>query len=151
MSDLQTETGEPVAAGLPGLPGGAPAPNGAAGRPTVPLTREAILGAQDRPPKRVWVPEWGGHVWIRTLSGIESERYNYWITENRKPGGPLPSGWMARICQMGLVDEHGNQLFTEADIDALMTRSSSVILRLVNKINDESGIGDEAEGKLEKN
>lgn len=151
MSDLSTEATTGAVEGPPGLPGGPPAPNGAAGPVTVPLTREAILGAQDRPPKRVWVPEWQGHVWIRTLSGIESERYNYWINENRKPGGPLPSGWMARICQMGLVDQHGNQLFTEADIDALMTRSATVILRLVNKINDESGIGDEAEGKLEKN
>ena len=39
------------------------------------LTKEAILAADDLPRETVLVPEWGGDVYVRTMSGTDRDAF----------------------------------------------------------------------------
>lgn len=77
------------------------------------LTRETILNAKPKT-KPIEVPEWGGTVYIRKLSiaAIQSLK-----EVGERVGGVQ---WLI-VC---LCDEHGNNLFTEADAEQLESDTS---------------------------
>ena len=39
------------------------------------LTKDAILQAQDSKLEKLEVPEWGGHVFIKSMSGTERDNF----------------------------------------------------------------------------
>lgn len=93
------------------------------------LTREQILGASDRKTVPVDVPEWGGQVFVRTLSGSERDALEYSITRAAESGA-LGKNARARFAAAFLSDEAGNALFTPEDADALGAKSSAVLERI---------------------
>lgn len=103
-----------------------------------PLSRDAILGADDRPSRRVSVPEWGGHVYVQALTAIERERLGQ-ASESCEWGvAPL----VAAHC---LVDAEGLRIFSDEDAADLSQKSGVVldrILRVFNSLNglEEDGI-----------
>ncbi|NUO62432.1 MAG: hypothetical protein HOQ26_01305 [Gemmatimonadaceae bacterium] len=89
------------------------------------LTRDQILGAEDRTTVRVEVREWGGHAFLRPLSLAERVEL-----ESRKDGA-TPDAALALTVAFSLCDEQGARLFTEpADITALTQKSAAVLLKL---------------------
>lgn len=91
------------------------------------LTRAAILDADDLPREKVEVPEWGGYVYVRTMTGAERDRYEFEETtasENR-----TPEGARARLLIRTVVDENGQRLFTEKDVQVLSEKSSAALDR----------------------
>lgn len=79
------------------------------------LNREQIIGAINQRASEYTthpVPEWGGDVLIRRLSAADAERSG--LSSDQK----TPE-LVARVIAVSLVDEEGNLLFTEDDVNEL--------------------------------
>jgi hypothetical protein len=100
------------------------------------LTREAILAIDDLPRREVHVPEWKGSVFVRALSGQERDQLERMISND--------TASRAAIAVLCLVNEQGDRLFTNADIEALAKKHGKALERIVtaamqfNAITDES-------------
>ena len=107
------------------------------------LSRDEILGADDRATEEVEVPEWGGPgsgVTVKALSGSERDQYQAGFYKM----GPTDKGGMkiiavnnanstARLVALSIVDADGKRLFTEADVLSLGDKSAPALER-VNKV-----------------
>ncbi len=92
--------------------------------PRTALTRDAILAAQDLVTGAVEVPEWGGTVYVRTLSAGESLALQEAVAEKR---GLAP---VVEFVAAVTVDENGRRLFTADDVEALKAKSVSALMRV---------------------
>ena len=114
------------------------------------LTRDDILNAEDIRIEVVQVPEWGGIVHIRTLTGLQREKY---VESIRKVTGHgkkqsveivlQKSG--AKLAAQTICDEKGKLLFSEADIPALANKSSKALQRVIDASARLNGLDEEAE------
>jgi len=95
------------------------------------LTKEQILAKRDVELRRVPVPEWGGDVYVRQLSGAERAAYEDEAAKVEKNGtSSAESRRMALFIVYTLCDENGAALFTAADVDALLSRSFKTLQKL---------------------
>lgn len=116
------------------------------------LTREAILQADDLPREMIEVPEWGGSVYVRALSGAERDAYEAACLEKRgKSYETNLQNLRAKLCALTVCAEDGKRLFTEADIDALGGKSAAALDRLFAAAKRLSGLGAEDVEELAKN
>lgn len=116
------------------------------------LSRDAILGAYDTLVEKVDVPEWGGDVIVRGLSGTELDSYQN--SCRRFQGGelvPILTNARAKLVVRALVDESGERLFTDKDVDKLGRKSAKVIDRIYDVAARLSGISEEMQQELEGN
>ncbi len=91
------------------------------------LTREAILAADDLPTKDVPIPQWGGDVRVRSLTGCERDQFECDLIAARRDGKISPGNVRARYVSMCVVDEQGRNLFTPADVEALGAKSAAAL------------------------
>ncbi|KKK73275.1 hypothetical protein LCGC14_2895450 [marine sediment metagenome] len=87
------------------------------------LSREQILAQTEVRMVRENVPEWGGSVYVRIVSGAERDRFEA-STQNQTGGGHNLVNFRARFAAMVLCDDKGDALFTPADVEALGKLSS---------------------------
>lgn len=92
------------------------------------LRRDAILGADDRPRERVEVPEWGGHVYVRSMSGTERDGWEASFLGDAENRGLRNA--RARLVVLCAVDEEGRRIFAEHDADALGEKSGLALDRV---------------------
>lgn len=91
------------------------------------LTREAILAASDLKRELVEVPEWGGDVYISTMTGADR---NAWEQSLVQGGGRVNlSNATARLVAACVTDENGQRLFSDADAEALGKKSAAALER----------------------
>jgi hypothetical protein len=112
------------------------------------LKRDEILGAQDiLPPVEVQVPEWGGSVLVKQLSGAERDAYDTELSKlgKDKYGVNLRARYLSHV----VVDESGKRMFSDADIAALGSKSAAAIGRVWDKASEINGLV--ADEELEKN
>lgn len=98
------------------------------------LTAKQILEMDDRPTKEVEVPEWGGSVFIRTMSGDERDTFEAEMVAQQ--GGANPSkikGIRARFVTRVLVDENGERLFKDSQADQLGKKSAAALDRIFSE------------------
>lgn len=112
------------------------------------LSRDAILGADDRATEDVDVPEWGGAVRVRALSGIERDHYMaslYTMKPNGQGGMEIASmnldGSQARLVSLAAIDDAGERLFSEADVLALGEKNGVALERVYTKASKLSRLG----------
>lgn len=93
------------------------------------LDAETILAAKDRPMTRVAVPDWGGHVWIKTMGGLDRDQYDIYLSERVNPKTEKIEGcnWRANLLARCLCNSQGELLFTEEQIEALGEKSGKVL------------------------
>jgi hypothetical protein len=106
------------------------------------LTREQILEAPDIKREKVNVPEWGGDIYVKGLSGIANEEFQESIIEMKEDGKRKVSYkyMRAKLLALTICDENGNLLFSEADIEALDNKSSYVLSLIYEKAQQLSGL-----------
>lgn len=91
------------------------------------LTRDQILEANDSKREEVIVQEWGGTVLIATMSGKARDAWEQSLVGE---GGKLNiENVRARLVAYTAVDEHGNRLFKNEDIEALGRKSAAALDR----------------------
>jgi hypothetical protein len=95
------------------------------------LSRDAILDAPDTEYEIVDVPEWGGKVRVKSLTGDERDTYEQSIIDQR---GTVTAaklvGAQARLIALTAVDDDGALLFTETDVRALGAKSAQALSRV---------------------
>ena len=104
------------------------------------LSRDQILHAEDLIVEEIDVPEWGGKVFLRVMTGTNRGLYDgKYAKINEMPH--LHHDVRIQLLIYTLCDEHGNQLFTNQDIPILGAKNGSVIDRLFDIAMEMNGIG----------
>lgn len=114
------------------------------------LTREAILAADSLPKELVQVPEWGGDVYVRAMTGAERDSFEASFVGADGKVRKLDN-IRAKLCALSICDEGGSRLFSDADIIALGKTSASALQRVFKVAQKLSGLGDDAVEELAKN
>lgn len=116
------------------------------------LTREAILKVDDRKTEDVDVPEWGGVVRLRSLTGAERDRIEASMVEIKGKSQRLNLvNLRAKMVAAAAVDAAGHPLFRESDVKALGEKNAAVISRLAEKAQELSGMAEEDVEELTAN
>lgn len=103
------------------------------------LTREEVLAAQDVQTEAVNIPDWGGWLRIKTLTGKERdamELANFMAQRGDAATNTL--NIRARLVARTAVDEAGNRLFSDEDVVALGEKSGVALDRafsVANRLN----------------
>ena len=94
------------------------------------LTGEAILAVEDHTLERVDVPEWNGHVFVRTLSGDERDEIEGKVSSLKQIGTAAAwRGVRALLVGKTVVNEQGERLFTDKQIAALGGKNAAPLDR----------------------
>jgi len=123
------------------------------------LSREEILQAQDLPIEEVEVPEWGGSVLVRGLTGAERDAFEQSIMPpdqmNGKKKGkrvkPDLRNFRAKLVSLCVVDEQGNRLFKSEDVEVLGKKLGVALQRVFEVAQRLSGLDEETEEEFEGN
>lgn len=114
------------------------------------LSKDDILKADDLAKETINVPEWGGDVILRTMTGEERDSFDSeMIRDEKKTFKNIRAKFLALI----ICDEQGNRLFSDKDVEALGRKSGAALDRLfsagqkLNKLTDDDV--KELEGNLE--
>lgn len=103
------------------------------------LSKKAILAAKDTKLKGpVAVPEWGGDVYFRTISGMERDQFEDAYSEQKM------KAFRARFLVLTISDENGERLFGDNEVEALGQKSSVVINRLFDEAWQHNAFTQEA-------
>jgi len=116
------------------------------------LTRDLILSADDTKREKVSVPEWGGDLFVSTMSGTARDAWEQTLV-TRRNGKTEPNleNMRARLVVACVVDEKGERLFKDEDALALGKKSSKVLEKLAKVAQRLNGIGDVELEELEGN
>lgn len=115
------------------------------------LSRDAILGADDLEYEELDVPEWGGTVRVRSLSGAERDAYEASMRLQRgKEFIANMANIRAKLVAKCVVDENGERIFTDNDAPALGEKSASALDRIFEVAARLSRISDEDVEELGK-
>ena len=117
------------------------------------LSRDAILQREDIVTEDVEVPEWGGTVRVRGMSGVERDKFEAGLIQQpvangrrRKPQEQQQTNMeniRAKLCSWCCVDEQGGRLFAESDVQALGGKSAAALARIFDVATRLSGITEE--------
>ena len=107
------------------------------------LKREEILNSDDLKTECVEVPEWGGSVYVRALTGEERDTYEASVvTQKGKDTQVNMKNARAKLVTLATVDESGAKIFTQADVAALGKKSAAALSRIFNTAMRLSGISE---------
>ena len=114
------------------------------------LNREDILQADDIQIELVPVPEWGGEVYAKGMTGSERDRFETSIIMvDGKSNQKLNLADMrAKLCALAICDEDGKKLFTQADIKELGKKSAAALQRVFKVAQRLSGLTDDDVNEL---
>ena len=115
------------------------------------LTKEQILKADDLPTREVEIPEWGGDVKIRSLSGKERDSFENTCQKRKKGQNIELKGLKVLLLSLTIVNEDNSIMFTEADLEKLNAKSARALNRLFDAVTEMNGIGEDAVEELRKN
>jgi hypothetical protein len=108
------------------------------------LTRDEILKADDIKTERVDVPEWGGTVIVKSLTGRQRDEFEGSMIEQRGRRAVMNTANMrAKLVAWSVVDETGERLFNNGDIPDLGEHSAAAVNRIYNVAAKLSGLSDE--------
>jgi len=88
------------------------------------LSKDAIKQATDFKVEKVSVPEWGGDVYLKTLSGTERDAFEEGYAEQKM------KNFRARFLVLTLCDESGERMFSDDEAADLGGKSAVVLNRL---------------------
>jgi hypothetical protein len=103
------------------------------------LSRDQILGSSALLREEVKVPEWGGTVLLREMSGTERDAYEASLYRDREASLVNARSKLAVRC---ICDENGSLLFGESDIAALGEKSSRALDRVGRVAQRLNGLSD---------
>ena len=127
------------------------------------LSKQAIIEVNDVKIEFVDVPEWGGEVGIRLMSGAARDKFDAWMMQRVKPINPTDDptdpktkrtmdtqGMRSFLLSLTLCDETGALLFAD-DTATLDTKSATVLNKLFDKAQEVNGLTPAAIEQAAKN
>lgn len=109
------------------------------------LSKDDILKAADNRPEEVDVPEWGGTVLVRGMTGRERDAFEVSLMTSGRNGRREvnPVNVRAKLVARCTVDDDGNRLFTDAEAGDLGDKSAAAVDRVYAVAARLSGMGDQ--------
>ena len=116
------------------------------------LSKEQILKAEDIKKELVSVPEWGGDVYVRMLTGAQRDAYEASMINQRSKSREMNLvNLRARLCVLCIVDADGKRLFDDTEIVKLGNKSASALDKVFTAAQKLNGISAEDIEELAKN
>lgn len=115
------------------------------------LNRDQILAVEDLKRETVSVPEWGGEVLVSAVTGDARDELETYMFATGKSAEQRMKSFRARIVALCIVDESGNRLFTEADIEKLGRKSAKALQRVVRIAERLNGFSTAEVDEITKN
>lgn len=118
------------------------------------LTKEELLARDDLGYVEVDVPEWGGKVRLKAMSGAVRDAYETAVFVEREAArkeGRNARNVRARMAVYSIVDDKGVLLFSESEIAALGEKSSKALDRIFDAASELNGFNQAEKKALEKN
>ena len=97
------------------------------------LSASDILNIDDTRTEIVSVPEWGGSVLVKSLTGQQRDKFEASMIEQRRGTSERKlniDNARARFCSLVMVDENHNLLFKPGDVTALGNKSANALERV---------------------
>lgn len=86
--------------------------------------REFILKADDLKKQKIHIDEWNCDLWVRQLTGKQ-------LDEWEKSGADI-IGLRAKIVSFCVVDDDGNRVFSDKDIEKLSNKCGAALNKIVD-------------------
>ncbi|MCB0190649.1 MAG: hypothetical protein KDJ65_01750 [Anaerolineae bacterium] len=118
------------------------------------LTRDQILSAPDASTvyEDVPVPEWGGEVRVKALSGIERDAFESSVTSFAGKKVRLSmDNVRARLVATTLIDEKGQPVLKPSDVTALGEKSAVALDRVFSVARRLAGLGSNELAQMTEN
>jgi len=116
------------------------------------LNRDDILNVADLPIEEIQVPEWGGSVLVRGMTGAERDAFEASIVELKGNKSSVDMrNIRAKLVALTLVDESGERLFSQADVELLGKKSAAALQRIFEAAQKLSGLTQADVEELAKN
>ena len=116
------------------------------------LSREAILRATDLKSERVEVPEWGGCVTVRSMTGFERDAFEASLFDGKGASRKEKlANLRARLVAFCVVDAEGKRIFSDSDAEALGRKSAAALDRVFAVAQRLNGLGHTQVEELAKN
>ena len=116
------------------------------------LTADQILGADDLPGEDVSVPEWGGTVRVRGMSGADRDRFEASMMDDKMSGVSKDralANYRARLASACIVDADGKRIFrSDAEVKRLGEKSALALTRVVEVASRLSGLTETDQDEL---
>lgn len=114
------------------------------------LSREQILAVDDLPGEEVDVPEWGGAVLVRGMTGTERDRFEMamYLAKDDLEGKLILRARVVAWCTLG---EDRKPLFTPKDVEWLGAKSGAALDRIFTVAQRLSRIEEKATAEAEAN
>lgn len=113
------------------------------------LTRAAFFDAQDLKHEDVEVPQLGGSVRIRMMTGAERDEFREHMAtfENGVPVSTMSAALLVQTC----IDESGARMFSMEEIDQLREKSAVALDTMAKVAMRLNGLGNAAVADAAKN
>ncbi len=116
------------------------------------LSKDDILSAKDIKTERVAVPEWGGSVLVKGLTGEERDAFEETIIQTRGKSQKVNmKNARAKLVVRSVVNEKGNHIFADEDVNALGKKSAAALEKVFEVAQRLSGLTKEDVEELAKN
>jgi hypothetical protein len=101
--------------------------------------------ARKVPIEKLEIPELGGFVFVRGMRSVERDE---WERSLRKPNGEIRGNFRARLVVRTAVNEQGERLFSDDDIQAVGKIRVDILQRICNVAQKLSGVSDQDADEL---
>ena len=104
------------------------------------LTAADILNCDDSSKEKINIPEWGGDVYIKVMSGSERDSWELYYGKEIEKTNSV--NVRSKLAGLTLCDEQGKRLFSDGQIAALGKKSGSALERVyveslrINKVTE---------------
>lgn len=116
------------------------------------LSKEQILGSDDLAFEDVEIPEWGGAVRVKTMTGTERDDFEASVfgTDEKDTKAKFQN-FRAKLLVRTLVNENGNRLFEDSEVEVLGKKSGKILDPLYTVALRVNGIGKKDVEEMTKN
>ena len=107
------------------------------------LNKEQIKTVSDLETQDIEVPEWGGVVRLKSLTGAERDRFEASVVQGQGRNTTVNmQNLRAKLVAQSAIGEDGKPLFTEEDVKWLGEKSAKALNRLFNAAQTLSGLSE---------
>lgn len=118
------------------------------------LNKEDILQVRDVKIEQVDVPEWGGAVFVRSITAAERgqiEAAAATFKEKKGRDDSFARTFTVKFASLAICDENGARLFEDKDIALLQQKNASAVSRIAAAAQRLSGFTKQDMEEMEKN
>lgn len=109
------------------------------------LTAEVIFAVQDIKRERLDIEEWGGYVWVHSLSSSQHEKLVQSCMRGTGKNRAMDMiGYQSKLAVLCARDDEGARIFADEHADKLAAKASGPISKIANKAQELSGFGEGA-------